>query len=382
MPLRDQLHHRAVCRLLIHPLLFSLCVCLSLCSSKALPSSFVSSGSPLSGSVRRHPPSVSAQNAMPSSLEIVKVQGKLLTRIEHNSESLATCKRVLLYNHGFPDSSITPNALTHHTEAEPGDAVPENGYFSSRLPRKLCEVLLKKMPDTAFVAFNTMGIPGSTESAPERLEDPPAEFHDKTLTGDMRDIADVFAFLRADRFPEANMCVCGMSTGAFLALAFAAREDLHPKGGLSSCFVFACVDDIPSSVVVDFSPEQLEEANKEGSCPAKFFPYGATDNPQEWRLGKAYIESYQDFPPMPELAAKLLMPVLLIHGEDDKHVPCDHADRLYATLQERMPEGVGGKARVLQLAKIPKGNHFLSSNQPFNKAVSAIVDFFATVEST
>eukprot|EP00282_Hemiselmis_andersenii_P025797 CAMPEP_0171999664 /NCGR_PEP_ID=MMETSP1041-20130122/1902_1 /TAXON_ID=464988 /ORGANISM="Hemiselmis andersenii, Strain CCMP439" /LENGTH=329 /DNA_ID=CAMNT_0012653143 /DNA_START=247 /DNA_END=1233 /DNA_ORIENTATION=+ len=314
---------------------------------------------------------------MSTSLEILKVRGQLLTRIEHNSDSLASVKRVLLYNHGFPDSSVTPNALNHFTQREPGAPISENGYFSSRLPRKLCEVLLKKMPDTAFVAFNTMGIPGSTENPPDRLEDPPPEFITKTLSGDMKDISHVFSFLRSERFPDAQMCVCGMSTGAFLALAFAAREDLHPEGGLESCFVMACVDDIPSSVNVDFDTEQLAEADREGSCSAKFFPYelfqyGAADNPQKWRLGRAYIESYKDFPPMPELAAKLKIPVLLIHGEDDKHVPCDHADRLLGTLQEHMPlEGLRGRARVLELSKIPKGNHFFSSNQPFAKVVAA-----------
>ena len=42
-----------------------------------------------------------------------------------------------------------------------------------------------------------------------------------------------------------QMYVSGMSTGAFLAVAFASRKDLHPQGGLAGCIALACVDDIP-----------------------------------------------------------------------------------------------------------------------------------------
>ena len=44
---------------------------------------------------------------------------------------------------------------------------------------------------------------------------------------------------------DGQMYVTGMSTGAFLAVAFAARRDLHPQGGLAGCVALACVDDIP-----------------------------------------------------------------------------------------------------------------------------------------
>jgi poly(3-hydroxybutyrate) depolymerase len=44
---------------------------------------------------------------------------------------------------------------------------------------------------------------------------------------------------------DEQMYVTGMSTGAFLAVAFAARRDLHPEGGLAGCVALACVDDIP-----------------------------------------------------------------------------------------------------------------------------------------
>lgn len=140
-------------------------------------------------------------------LELLMIDGKLLTRIQHNCDSFSSCERVLLYNHGhfpssltsrtrggsrplqsthypaiiqnpavpvahvwptgagFPDAGVTPDALHQHAS---GSQLPENGYFASRFPRKLCEKVMKKMPKTAFVAFNTLGIPGSTQSPPLR----------------------------------------------------------------------------------------------------------------------------------------------------------------------------------------------------------------------
>jgi len=100
------------------------------------------------------------------SVEILKVD-TLLTRIEHNSDSCASCSSVLIYNHGFPDASVTPRALEQYT-AEGASSLPEDGFWASRLPRKVCEGVLKALPNTAFVAFNTLGIPGSSSAQPER----------------------------------------------------------------------------------------------------------------------------------------------------------------------------------------------------------------------
>ena len=63
-----------------------------------------------------------------SHLFITLVNGLLLTRIEHNcaSSSLASCKDVIIYNHGFPDSSVVPTAKTDFDAA---GSTPEHGSF-------------------------------------------------------------------------------------------------------------------------------------------------------------------------------------------------------------------------------------------------------------
>jgi hypothetical protein len=45
---------------------------------------------------------------------------------------------------GFPDSSVTPDAIQQHVKVAAGEAqVPEHSYFSSKLPRKVgCYMVL------------------------------------------------------------------------------------------------------------------------------------------------------------------------------------------------------------------------------------------------
>ena len=223
-----------------------------------------------------------------------------------------------MYNHGFPDSSVVPTGMQDFLAAEAvGDEWPEHCYFASRLPRKLCEYALKQLDNVAFVAFNTRGVPGSSAGAPQKVEIAPEEFENKTLTGDLEDIQEVLSLMR-ENCPEARITICGMSTGAFLALAFAARPDLHPAGGVSACFTLACVHDIPSSACLDFSEQQRAAFDTDGFCLKEFFPYGGQDNPQMWKLARSYYDSYQSFPPAADLAAALTVPTLLLHGSDDR----------------------------------------------------------------
>lgn len=42
---------------------------------------------------------------------------------------------------------------------------------------------MKHVPNTAFVAFNTRGVPGSSAAPPGAIDIAPPEFERKTLTG-------------------------------------------------------------------------------------------------------------------------------------------------------------------------------------------------------
>jgi hypothetical protein len=46
--------------------------------------------------------------------------------------------------------------------------------------------------------------------------------------------------------------------------------------------------------------------------------YGGQGNPQSWKLGKRYMDSFAELPNMDAVVSSLRVPLLLIHGEDDK----------------------------------------------------------------
>lgn len=158
---------------------------------------------------------------------------------------------------------------------------------------------------------------------------------------------------------------------------------------LAGVFVLACVADIPSSVVVDFSQEQLGcMASGEGHCEVAFWPCVEAGTPSEkqmWRLNRTYTDSYAHFPPMASLGLGLHCPVLLIHGEADIHVPYkDHAPQLLAMLRKQHPHAArSGSSQdheaCVQLQGIKGGNHFLSSSKAMKTCLRCIETFVRNV---
>ena len=80
-------------------------------------------------------------------------------RLERNTAGPEDVRTVFLYNHGFPDSAVVPNAL--RACGEPGSDEAGERLYSSALPRRWGDGLLQTTAAAAFVCFNTRGIPGS-----------------------------------------------------------------------------------------------------------------------------------------------------------------------------------------------------------------------------
>ena len=80
-------------------------------------------------------------------------------RLERNTAAPEDVRTVFLYNHGFPDSAVVPNAL--RACGEPGSDEAGERLYSSALPRRWGDGLLQTTAAAAFVCFNTRGIPGS-----------------------------------------------------------------------------------------------------------------------------------------------------------------------------------------------------------------------------
>lgn len=202
------------------------------------------------------------------------------------------------------------------------------------------------------------------------------------LTGDIEDIELVVSYL-SQHFPSATrLFLCGMSTGAFLALAAAARPPPQlpsrspTRLRLCGVFVLACVDDIPASVAVDFDAEQRRQAEEQGWCDKSFWPWTPGKSKEErWRLGSGYLQSYSCFPRALTLAHSLRAPLLLLHGDRDTHVPVGHSQRLASALAAA---GAGfGTEEAVELAVLAGGNHFLSSSKALKASLAAVRKFVA-----
>jgi pimeloyl-ACP methyl ester carboxylesterase len=221
----------------------------------------------------------------------------------------------------------------------------------------------------------------------------------------------------ASRFANASrLFLCGMSTGAFLSLAAAARPSLAlssartevekcavrrwQKLRLRGVFVLACVDDIPSSVSVDFSEAQRQHAAAYGWCYTSFWPWAPPQKrsnqahdesvappdklptePEQWRLGRGYLDSYQQLPPTATLRYALRVPLLLLHGDQDTHVSVSHSHRLVEALAATTAKPSEGNAAVemgrngVSLGVLKGGNHFLSSSKAMKQSLAAIRAF-------
>lgn len=293
----------------------------------------------------------------------------LLLRLERNVKDVRAVKRVFVYSHGFPDSSVTPEAISEAKRlAAGGERQKTPLFFASRMPRKLCEMVMRKAgPNNAFVCFNSRGIPGSG-----------GEFHEKTLTDDLDDLHDTVVAIR-QHYPNASdVVLCGLSTGAFLTLAYLDSTRSSSCSILPTCaIVFACVDDIPTSKVLDFTPKQISDMNKKGFCTTDFYPVGCNGVPERKRLDVGYLRSYDKFWGATTMAQRIKTPVLLIHGTADKHVPYSHAKRLLKCLQSHSSLGSKG----FDLITVEGGNHFLSSKKHFKLAEREILRWLSALMS-
>lgn len=304
---------------------------------------------------------------------------QLLTRLCWNTErfpggitSGPLAGAAVVYLHGFPDQSLDHRAedLTTH------------GSFSSHVPRKLADVVLREVPDAVFVAFNFSGTPGSDQGC---------SFFAKTVSREVADAQALFRFLREGVILQsAWIHVVGLSTGAIVASLL---RGCDPKLAVTAV---AGLLDVETGLSYDFDEEQLSAFDKHGSCLKEFWlPSGSSSNPpceeeageegeQQTETGKQAVkwkkcflrlsERYrQDFLGLDIRTAvqSSRSPLLVIHGDADDRVPIANGEALFAAAAEP-------KTMVI----IRGGNHFLSRSKHFQKVASAIVDLVKSVPLT
>ncbi|CEL96617.1 unnamed protein product [Vitrella brassicaformis CCMP3155] len=185
--------------------------------------------------------------------------------------------------------------------------------------------MMEHIERCGFAAFNSNGVPGSY-----------GLFRDKTLVRDACDLHTVSTHLLA-AFPNVQrLFLVGLSTGAFLSVAYASSRIVGvppPSPLLCGVAAIACVDDIPSRYTLDFTPEQLADFDTppHHTCMKEFWPWRGEQHQQQqgegegeggsgrvmWELHRGYLESYTDFPDTQTMVEGIdrNVKILLIHGE-------------------------------------------------------------------
>jgi pimeloyl-ACP methyl ester carboxylesterase len=325
-----------------------------------------------------------ASSSTAASYQIVQIPSpknntSLLTRVgflEGETEgSNGRFESVFVYLHGFPDMSV--------------DFRPEKrvvGEFASRLPRKLNEMLLQRVPKAAFVCFNFSGVAGSDEGLP---------FFEKSISAEVEDALAVVAYAKDFLLvPNGSIHVIGVSTGAIIASLL---RGVLPAA-CTTITAIAGLLDLKRGLKFDFDEQQMSDMDTLGYCKKQFWlPPGYTHHDgtspidtllwenepapevEDWKacnlkLGRQYTDEIRKprgnangLSIEGAVATTSAPPFLVLHGEADSHVPITCGRALFAAA-----------ADPKEFFVVKKANHFLSSSKDFKRAVNAIIGFVGT----
>lgn len=292
----------------------------------------------------------------------------LATWEEYNAEAAENFDEMIVYLHGFPDMGVHPTKVD----------------FASRVPAKLSEFWLNQQQEkkVAFLTFNFGGVPGS---------DNELRFTDKTISQEVEDMVAVCKYIRSRLLGEkGKLHVVGLSTGAILGAL------LRDKQVSDTITVIAGLLDLTKGVHFDFNKLQLEQSDTQGWCWKEFYLEDGCPLPKNVelsldgvhptaeltdatapskiyvRLDQRYTKEYCDgsLDILQAVSRPGLPPLLVIHGDADQDVPFPKGEELFAAAAEPKT-----------FLAIPKANHLLSNSKHLKKALRAIGEHVAAVNS-
>lgn len=233
-----------------------------------------------------------------------------------------------------------------------------------------------------FVTFNFSGIPGS---------DGELSFSHKTISREVEDAVAVCDYVRTNLLrqnSQARLHVVGISTGAIVASLLRAHA-----GIATTVTAIAGLLDLKQGTAYDFSTEQLRQFHHQSACWKEFYLPKACPWPKNvaisldgvseasiafdpeppeklyLRLKKPYLDECLDGSLDVRRAvsgsageSNEAIPLLVIHGSADSHVPFVNGQELFNAACE--------PKTFLALAN---ANHFLSNSKHLKKALQAIL---------
>lgn len=320
-----------------------------------------------------------------------RVLGLLIT--PQGSDPSQPLDEALVYLHGFPDMAVhpttleltsrMPNKLAQAWLGTPHQAPASHKVKSAAPAASGTEASVAACGAVGFVAFNFSGVPGS---------DAELSFAHKTISREVQDAVAVCDYVRKNLLrqdDQARLHVVGLSTGAIVASLLRAHA-----GIASTITAIAGLLDLKQGTTYDFSPEQLQQFQQQGSCWKEFYlpqdcpwPKNAAISldgvseaqiskdqaPTEklyLRLEKPYLDECIDgsldvrraVSTKPTGQDAEAIPLLVIHGSADSHVPFANGQELF--------DGACDPKTFLALAN---ANHFLSNSKHLKKALQAIM---------
>ncbi|KAF0683405.1 Aste57867_24529 [Aphanomyces stellatus] len=271
----------------------------------------------------------------------VPVPGRHLLGLLSSTPSKPPSPRIVVYFHGFPDLSVHPD------ESAPPD-------FESRFPRKLQELL-----PFDLLCVNFSGLPGSDADVPYR---------DKCLSREVEDADGIITFCE-QVLGKRHVHIVGLSTGAILA-ALLRNHSQHAS--LRSISVVAGIANTNEGVHFDFSANQQAACRATGHCLTPFFwpknwpiPEDATDFDETTRklmrpLDRRYLDDMVQLD-IPCSVADGRVPLLVIHGDQDKNIPWQQGHAL-----------VQAAAEPKRWVLIKGANHLLTNTKHMKKGAAEI----------
>ncbi|KAF4665641.1 hypothetical protein FOL47_004495, partial [Perkinsus chesapeaki] len=252
----------------------------------------------------------------------------------------------------------------------------------SRMSSKMSEAFLSSSDgdNLAYCSFNTNGVPNSD-----------GDFYDKTLIKDVADLEAVTSWLREHLRSLERIFLIGFSTGAFLSVCAPVMTNVvseKSRALLKGVISIACLSDPHIGAKLDFNQEQITACQETGECLVKFWPLlevevnvgtgevmnnkgieeASKPEPVEWRLSRAYYDSYLDLPARTEITKHWpeKLPLLLVHGTGDVLVP----NEMSAELQKAFPVDT-----TVTRITVAGANHFFSSQKDMKKLQLAVKNF-------
>ena len=180
------------------------------------------------------------------------------------------------------------------------------------------------------------------------------KFEDSTITKDIEDIKSVVDFFINEKYEI--FCLIGHSQGAVVVILHQAKYNS------AKCIVdIAAYADQKDATINKFLEKQIKELDQKG-----FLQLNAWG--KSFNLYKKYFYDRAGYGDIKEEIRKIKVPVLIVHGKEDKDVPIKNSENMIFALSKK------GK-----FIPIDGADHFFANKEYRSILISSIINWFKSL---